>query len=196
MRPITVVMDADGVFVDFVGGVLEKHTAMTGKVVTKEELPDWDIFDRLEALSPGSSLSLKRYVAEPGFCAGLKPLPGALDALSKLLEHERRGRVRFHIATSPWDSSPTWMHERAEWLEKHGLHRHRILHTAVKDLLRCDVFVDDKLEHVTAWQAENPNGLGYLWENAQNLGAPKDVPRLRDWASLFHAIDFVRGRAR
>jgi len=208
MRPISLVMDADGVFVDFVGGVLDALEEMSGERMAPEELPDWQIFDRIEARFPGQKKALRDRVVVPGFCESLRPTPGAEEALSRLRAMEEKGKIELLIATSPWDTSPTWMYERTKWFEKRGLHRHQIIHTAVKHPIRADVFVDDKPEHIAAWQKANGGGA-YLWDTPHNqegstqvrdskdrtLDLSYDVrhPRLRSWDDFFSLLKATTG---
>lgn len=188
-------MDADGVFVDFVGGVLDVVEEIAGLRIAPEELPDWQIFDRLEARmveGPGYRPHLKQElrdrIAVPGFCEGLRPTPGAEEALARLIALEAQGKIVLLIATSPWDASPTWMYERTKWFEKRGLHRHKIVHTAVKGPIRADMFVDDKIDHVEAWESHNPKGRAFLWSTPHNLQDGSDPRRLTDWEGLFAEV--------
>ncbi len=188
-RPITLIMDADGVFVDFVGGVLRETLKLKGRSIAPESLPDWQIFGRLEQLAgTGTKKALHDRIKLPGWCRDLEPTPGADAALEQLLALEQDGVLHLLIATSPWDSSPTWMHERAGWFEERGLHRHRVVHTAIKGLLRGDMFVDDKASHVADWRDANRQGAGYVWDTPHNRAEALHLTRLSSWDALFDAI--------
>lgn len=192
MKPIRVVMDADGVFVDFVGGVMQEAWILTGRHFVREQFPNWDIFAVFEKEVPGLKKKLHERIARPGFCAQLSPTPGAEAALAKLVSLEAGGLIELLIATSPWDESPTWVYERAKWFRHRGVDRNKILHTHVKGPIRADIFVDDKPSHITAWEAENMAGDAYAWATPHNA-YDREVSHahldwLSSWDELFQAI--------
>jgi 5'(3')-deoxyribonucleotidase len=66
-----------------------------------------------------------------------------------------------------------------------------VMHADVKHPIRADLFIDDKIDHVVEWQAENPEGTAFLWGTPHNV---KDVwsRRLVAWDGLFQAIEAAR----
>jgi 5'(3')-deoxyribonucleotidase len=66
----------------------------------------------------------------------------------------------------------TWASERQQWLAEHfGISHKHLVSTPAKYLVRGELFVDDKPEHVEQWQAANPCGVGVLWSRAYNRSA-------------------------
>jgi 5'(3')-deoxyribonucleotidase len=102
----------------------------------------------------------------PGFCAGLEPYPGAID----FVEHIPH-RVVF--VTSPFNTSPTWMHERQEWLLHHFKNVLRgdcknIVHANEKSHVFGHVLIDDKPSNVAKWQERWCNSVGLLYSQPYN----------------------------
>jgi len=99
----------------------------------------------------------------PGFCRSFEPYSGAVEAIDALEEV-----MDVYIVTSPM-RSPTWVHERSEWLSEHfGIPRNRQVHTQAKYLVSGDLFIDDNPEHVKEWAEHNPRGMPVLWDRPYN----------------------------
>lgn len=194
---IELVMDADGVFVDFIGGVLRETKILTGRDVARSQLTNWDIFKDLEEITGHKGLAdlLGEHVDAPGFCAALEPCEGAEAALQDLLHLDRAAEIHLQILTTPWQGSPTWAHERARWFARRGLHVSRVTHSAVKDKWHADIFVDDKPEHVREWAARHHNqeGHAFLWPCSHNVHE-KTLPRLDGWDHLIDTIRMVAAK--
>jgi 5'(3')-deoxyribonucleotidase len=139
-------VDVDGVLADFVGEV--QYWARTsfergpGRF-KREQITEFDILKcwGIEHLWG----ELDRYVSRPGVCLGLAPYDGAKEFLAEL-----RKRADVVIVTSPWKTSPYWMHERRQWLERKLNYDGEIIFTKRKDLIRVDALIDDCAEHVDA----------------------------------------------
>lgn len=183
-----ILLDADGVFVDFVGGVLKIVKDLTQKELAPEQFPTWEIMDKLEGLTgvAGLEADVRHYIGRPGFCYDLAPCPGAEAALKKLIELEEGGKINIIIATSPWTKSATWMHERTQWFEARGLHRHRVMHTDVKHPIYADMFIDDKPSHVEAWVSRWGNA-GFLWDTPHNR-YETSLRRMKGWEEFFEVL--------
>jgi 5'(3')-deoxyribonucleotidase len=174
MNP-TILLDVDGVLADFQSHYLGAIYAETGMVCDAASIDRWDIHETdvfiAAAKHIGIELSALRkrvdaHVVKPDFCATIAVQQGAVEAVTRLQE---LGDV--FVVTSPWDSSPTWMHERHHWVHRHfGIPRHHVIHTGRKHLIRGDIFVDDKLSHVEEWSAAWPNGLPILFDMPHNRG--------------------------
>lgn len=194
---IEIVMDADGVFVDFIGGVLRETKILTGRNVERSRLTNWDIFKDLEAITGHKGLEglLLEHVDAPGFCSALEPCAGADDALAWLLEQDAKGAIHLTIATTPWQGCPTWAHERTRWFARRGLHYSRVMHAVVKRQVYADVFIDDKPEHVREWSARHHNGLAFLWPCSHNVHETS-LTRLRDWEQMEEVVEGLIERDR
>lgn len=164
-----IVLDVDGVLADFVGGALRIVNSLTPyNTFARHHVTEWEI----ESLLPEQARwAFRAQLNRPGFAAGLRPL-GSEVLYARALQAWGHDVV---IATSPLETSPTWVAERNEWVGWH-LGGVEIYHTHDKTGVRGDIFVDDKPEHVRAWQAANPKGMAYLFDAPYNRHATDLIP--------------------
>lgn len=188
-RP-TILLDCDGVLSGFTCRALDEVLAVTGRAYTLEDVDRYDFCAAL-GLSAEDTSSVKRRIgATRGFASSLRPLPGAQDAVRRL---RHLGEV--YVVTSPWNSNPTWTHEREAWLERHfKISNGRVIHTSAKHLVCGDVFVDDRGDSVDAWGdrwLRNRDGrerFAIHWQNEHNRFEPSRYKRTGSWEVL---IDLV-----
>lgn len=179
-----ILLDADGVLVDFDGGVLRDANARTGMNWTKEDIKGWDMF---QYLSHPEHPDIKEYcwnlVKEPGWCSKLEPLPGAQEAVAEL---SKRGKII--VVTSPWHS-PTWEGERRSWLAKH-LGLKSVFSGREKWALHGDFLIDDKVENVLEWfEYERCRGEGILWDPHHRYAPHHNYRKAHSWAEVYQIID-------
>jgi 5'(3')-deoxyribonucleotidase len=161
-RTPVVLIDADGVLLEF----SEHLLGLVGSDRKSEHVVSWDIFGLIE----GWHGSEKRKLAER-FCDGndfwrmQPPMPGALEAVTLLRSHG----VRLKCVTSPWHECREWgFIRRARLRELYGIEGSDVVETTDKDLLRGDLFIDDRPKHITQWAKANPNGVACLFDAPYN----------------------------
>lgn len=164
-----ILCDADGPLIKFNEAFLKVFTQVTGIVAKPEDINLWKIRDcsffQQAALRLGLSTSvLYRHICsiidEPGFCLGMEVQDGAEDAMDAL--HVAGHEV--YVVTSPWETSPTWFHERTEWLlSKFILPRGHVIGAYAKERVSGHVFIDDKPENCAKWKKSNPHGVAILF---------------------------------
>ncbi len=176
----TVVLDCDGLLSDFLGAAELVLHHMLREYCPMRNAPEWSPWQKY---IPGDSAQAEfaDMLGQRGVCAGMKPLVRA-EQMTQLREI-----ADVVVVTAPWPNSETWMSERSEWLYKH-YQIDKIVHTADKEYVWANFFVDDKPENVRAWNARWGTG-GYLWDTPQNQHAT-DLPRLLTWGAL---LALVRG---
>lgn len=163
MKRKTILLDVDGVLADFVAGFLALLESELGIKATREQVAHFDIGASL-GLSREHSSQVKRALgSRVGFARELDIYPGAVEGV-RLLEPI----ADVYIVTSPWNSNPTWMHDREHWLEKHfGIPHSRVIHTSAKYRVSGDVLVDDKTDTLGKWR-DVQGGLPVQWETPHN----------------------------
>jgi 5'(3')-deoxyribonucleotidase len=170
---VITLLDCDGPLSQFTQSWLDAMWEETGVQHHAEEVDRWNIHEceffaataKKRGVDPKVLKNrIAKRVGSPGFCSRIEPQPGALEAVSKLAQYSE-----VFVLTSPWNS-PTWMHERAQWVGKHFpmIGSHRVIQTAYKHLVHGHVFVDDKLDHVLDWQAAWPNSEAILFDMHHN----------------------------
>jgi 5'(3')-deoxyribonucleotidase len=150
-----ILLDCDCVCADFAGAVLDELNHMTGHHLHYQlaDLYDYDI-DKSLGLNAATSKELWRRIRSSGWVASIQPMEGAVFGVHVL--RERGHHVR--VLTSPLDDAPHWHHERDQWCaEWLGVKQGDMIHAHDKHLVRGDYFVDDKVSHLTGWQAFQRN---------------------------------------
>jgi 5'(3')-deoxyribonucleotidase len=174
-------LDVDGVLAGFVERWLEYANEVAGTAYTAADATDYnfrnlDLPDRARDYAWGS-------VAEPGACAALDVLPGAVAGVRQL---ERDAHTVLFV-TSPLASSPTWAHEREGWLRTHfGVDRARVVHAHDKTAVGVDVLVDDYLNNVHAFTRSRGNAYvsGIVWDRPWNQPRAPRPCRVCGWDEL------------
>lgn len=180
-RPV-VLLDADGPLFDFTQGYLDAlHTIVPGQyrlvMVDRWAIHECSFFVRAAARAGMTPSQLKAAVADlvirPGFTESLAVQRGAKQAVSALREI-----AEVYVVTAPWDSSPTWMHERMHAIHKHfDIPRAHVLQTATKHIVHGDVFVDDKPSNVRSWGKRWPGSHALLFDMHHNQTGDIDLER-------------------
>lgn len=190
--PLPVLLDVDGVLADFAGHLL----STIGSKLTAEDIDRWDIFSLLDAEGlRGAALDvLKR----PDWWASQPPMPGARQFVHALACEG----LDVVLVTSPWLSCVGWETARREWAR--ALWRSvgapmppEVIVTNRKELVAGAVFIDDKPEHVAAWdRASGRRGAAFVFDAPYNARAElaARVERLHGWNAL--SVDRVVDAAR
>ena len=178
-----VLCDVDGVIADLVKGVLDAIYDATGMRHDPEDVTQWDIKAAL-GLSDTTWRTVTRRIAEPGFAYHLDAYPDAVAGVKAVAE-----LAEVVFVTSPWLSSPTWAHDRTEWLVRHfGREQGRkVIHTAEKHHVRGDMLIDDKPETLKNW----PGAWPMLWECPHNRVVelvPMRVCRVSTWPEVLNVV--------
>lgn len=187
----TLLVDVDGVLIDFTTEFLRIANRLAGTNYVHADVTQWNLQD-LPGL-PEHSKEIWKEVHRFGFAGSLLPYHGAQEGLEKLKE---LGDV--YIVTSPliptMDAGPldgqTFFFERVRSLWEHfRIPAKRIIFAEAKNLIRGDVFIDDKLLNVVNWSADHPYGMPVLWKQPYNEGqARPGMIHTNSWETLTWTI--------
>lgn len=191
-RPI-VLLDVDGVLANFIERNM-RELATIGVVRHHDDVTDFRL-EHCLGLDDEQRRFMKSKWSEPGFAATMLPYAGAVDGVKQLREV-----ADVYAVTAPMWSSPTWQHERQEWLvDLFGFERDQIVSTAAKYLVAGDVFVDDRADAVTKWyqwarvSGRGHTGYGVVWARPYNRDGNWIGMRTSDWSSVARlAATFIR----
>lgn len=193
MRPI-VLLDCDGPMANFTKAYLRAVEQETGEVIFVDEIDQWSIhqtaaFRRAVQRCPPDydpfdvRKRVEVRVSRPGFCSQIEVQPGArasVDTLTQLAE--------VFVVTSPWNSCPTWTHEREAWLWDHfGIPSKRVIHTSAKARVHGDLLLDDNAGHVRAWSGQWANGTAVLHSLPSNQNDGEGLTR-GGWMDVIEAV--------
>lgn len=175
-----VLMDADGVFVNFIAGCLPHVHWITGRRHEHDDVNQFMIEKALD-LDTDETRYLYEQVATEGWCRRLPAYQGAKEAIAAVREFAEVWAV-----TQPYPSK-TWSYERDTWLvEDFGFDINDVLHvrSSRKHAIDGDVLLEDKVSTLLEWQEEHPNGYGILFERPYNKNSEWAGARVRDWAEV------------
>lgn len=179
IRP-RVLLDCDGVLADFIDVALDIVGVVTGRTYQPEQVTQWDFCAALGLTSDEAAIVKRSIGAYPNLAAGLNLYPGVVDGVRALQEI-----AEVYIVTSPWNSNPTWCHDREAWLWKYfKIPSARVVHTSAKHLVVGDVLVDDKTSTLIDWQAAHPSKLAVQWSTPHNRSDGWDGASTSLWADL------------
>jgi 5'(3')-deoxyribonucleotidase len=134
-------VDCDEVLSDFHSPACDIAQELFKVDLRKVEV--WDIFT---LLLPDQLKQVLDLVAAKGYCASLKVIPGAQEGIEILRED-----FEVVACTKPFHS-PTWVHERTEWLMEHfGFTERTIIYTAAKFMVSGDALVDDNPHNAVSY---------------------------------------------
>jgi 5'-nucleotidase len=173
----TLLLDADGVFVDFVKGFLGAIKEATGKTFAQDQIREFDIAKALGLTEEEIKATYAQ--VRRGFCRNLDPIPGAIEAIQRL-----NLIADIYVVTSPLSALDTWAHEREAWIkERLGFSNKRIISTSAKHLVHGDFLVDDRAENCESWNMAR-TGTAVIWESPWNVNYPWHGHRFNDWTKL------------
>lgn len=166
LKPV-VLLDCDGILANFVGAALQTLFDVTGKRFESSIVTSWEVFDSIPEPYKASQKQVYDALKSHGGCASIPVYPEAVEGVRMLAD-----LATIVVVTSPFKGSMTWMYERELWLTKHfGDNIKYVIHTAHKERIHGDVFIDDKAEHVNAWAkywAHDDFGYPVLWETPRD----------------------------
>lgn len=198
MRKTLVLLDCDGPMAEFCDGFLECVEEETGYMFGAEVVTTWEITESPFFLELAKEIgrdakelaaAVYRRVNRIGFCSSLRPVIGAQDSVEAL----RGLDVDVEVITSPLMTSPTWMPERAEWLQRHlGFKKDQIHFVNAKHRVPGDFLVDDKPAHVGSWQnasyAAGWAAHGLLWGASYNRDVEDVGSRVDSWDKVVEIV--------
>lgn len=173
----TILLDVDGVLADFGTPAYRIVEEVSGAPAPRDK---YDFFGHLTEEQRAACYAK---IHEPGWCAGLRPYDGAVDAVGGLREV---GHVYF--VTAPMRGRH-WCGERIDWLREHFAADYSdIVITSAKHLCKGDVFIDDNGATVDRWDNAHPNGHGIVWAAPYNAQWENTTLRTDSWHNLILTV--------
>lgn len=175
MTKPTVLLDVDGILADFITPALALVKRLTGATYEHDDISTWEIFDSMPEAESVKDMIYKQFMTQRGYCRSIPVYPCAKEGVRELQKV-----ADVVVVTSPFWGSPTWMHERQEWLQEHfGIDKDDVIHARRKHRIMGDVFVDDKASHVVDWAIAHPDKRAILWPMLYNESDRDYVNRSR-----------------
>lgn len=170
-----VLFDVDGVIADFDAHYVKVARMTLGRDVYINFSGDAFVATERYDVNEEEASRIKRSMMVRS-AVDMLPLPGAVDAIKRIdMRHD------VYFVTAPFcPYHHTWYNDRQWWFVEHFNKRlsRKIIFTHCKELVRGDVFIDDKPSNVEKWRKANPEGSGIIW------GQHTD-----DWSKLEEMIE-------
>lgn len=182
MEEKIILLDCDGVVVNFIQGVFDELTKLGGPQMSPEEIIKFNFFDLIPEVFRAQVLAA---VGSKDFCLNLQPYPGVAEFVEEL---KQLGQI--YITTSPYPSD-NWHAERVKWIERELLiSKKNVIFTDNKSLVRGDFMIDDRYEYVMDWSIKNPSGRGILLDQPwnQNERGPGNMYRVSSYEEILRTI--------
>jgi 5'-nucleotidase len=173
-RSLHILLDADGTLLDWgaqwdaVLDELYPHFPNIPRTLNQRS------FNLKLNLSEEEAAAVDEIFNHPGFYGRLKPIPGAQEAVAKMVEKGHHVQV----ATSPWWDNPTCLQDKSDSLAKFfGEDIRRTAHFGSdKTILRADYLFDDKPEIKGKYR---PEWTQILYDQPYNRDI--DLHRIFSW---------------
>jgi 5'(3')-deoxyribonucleotidase len=160
-RPV-VLLDADGVLLNFIQATLDTLHDIDPHSFTHDDIHTWEVFSSLPAAAQVHMDAVYDRLRKEGG-RSIQPYPGAAEAVKELQDISD-----VIIVTSPLHGSRTWTHEREAALEKYfGISHENVIHAKRKAFVRGDALIDDKPSNLKEWREAHPDGKPIYWKNPQ-----------------------------
>lgn len=172
-----ILLDMDGVVVDFMGPWLEMYNHLTNEGVELDQIKSMKTRKWV-----GDPMTLMRIKDSVGFVRNLPPKDGAIDGVKELIKlgHEI-------VFVSNGTNCPTSGHEKRDWLKYH-FHKEwqyaPLVLTYHKHLVRGDCLLDDNPKNLEKLHSSTTPLLWHYSYNSDVL----DYTRIYDWG---HFLDWV-----
>lgn len=179
MKP-RVLLDVDGVIADLAQVFVKTLARETGIRKTTSDVTQFD-FGKALGITP--SQVQRTWRAMNGAAMVVKPYPGAVEGVKKLMEV-----ANVVFCTSPVKSDPRWCYDRTQWLIEHfgSAQARKVVYTSEKYVCQGDFLVDDKPENLELWHEEAVNRTPVLWDQLWNKDS--ELPRMNDWGKLLEVV--------
>ena len=89
-------------------------------------------------------------------------------------------------------TSRTWCYDRVLWLKQYfNISDEQVLFAHNKSIVAGDLFIDDRIEHVTTWSSANKLKPAILWKQPYNKNENHDLI-INDWNFVVNKIERMR----
>lgn len=181
MKKPVVLLDLDGVLVDFDQAVANQYYEITGKIILPKYFYNYNVIGHIKC-SKRIKEQIIRAINARGFSYfQMRPYRGVIKTTKKLM---KIADVVF--VTKPWSTSETWCHDRTSFLENYFGEKIKIIFTGEKEYTQGRYFIDDNADNIVKWQKANPNGEAFLMDRPYNK--KYKLPRIYDLNNMFRII--------
>ena len=150
---------------------------------TRYVLEDFSDYDVAHILPKNEAILMKNIYGEDNLYGNIKPLPGAQNAIEKLINS---GHQVYVVS----DVIPKIYAEKVEWLKFYfpQIDEAHIVAMKHKHLLRCDVMIEDNLHNLLAKPYYERICFDYAW-NRKVSDYAYGIHRVSGWDEVLNVIN-------
>lgn len=147
---------------------------------TTKDFTDYDV---AQILHKNDAILMKNMYLEDGIYSNVKPLPGAQNAIEKLIN---AGHQVYVVS----DVIPKTYAEKVEWIRFYfpQIDESHIVAMKHKHLFRCDVMIEDNLQNLLAKPYYERICFDYAW-NRNVSDYVYDIHRVSNWNEVMGVIN-------
>ncbi len=157
-----VLIDLDGIVADLLSHLIEVHNTEQDDTLSVDKITTWEIAHHCREGTGGKMFQL---FAREGLYRGLRPIPGAIRAVTDLNRF-----CDVHIVTAAMH--PCNLGEKLEWVHEHFpfIRKRQVIFAHDKHLIAADVLIDDKPETAKLMKRAQPGCFVASIEYPYNAG--------------------------
>lgn len=182
---MTIVCDIDNVLCDLQQVVVDLFNKRNGTEYTLDNFTDYNVEN---VLPIQEAVEMKKIYGEPELYKSIKPIVGAQDGLQKLVDNGHT----VYLAT---DAIPSTYAEKVEWVNHFFpfVDNSHIIAIKHKDLLRCDVMIEDNLHNLLHGVHYERICMDYPW-NRGVYDWVYDIHRCSNWDEIVDVVNEINER--
>lgn len=141
-------------------------------------------FNLWEGRTPEEQEAIRHVMNLPGFYRHLEPMAGGVEAVQEM--HDDGHEV--HFLTAPWNTNPTCLQDKSDWIADHfgEEYRDKLIFAKDKTLVTGDILFDDK--HPIP-KKERATWVQVFVHQKYNESA--DGYRIHDWSDWRKVVDQI-----
>lgn len=177
--------DMDCIIVNMLPYWLDIYNELSGENIQAKDITEYEI--RHFVKDPDLFDAI---LHEEGFFLPMKPMPGAVKYMRKLIDE---GHDIVVLTQAPRNSDHGEK-EKKEWIKKYfpKYERANMIFAHRKDLVDGVLLFDDKPSHLIHWKERHPKGITATIEFPYNKGAPCDVRFVNQRTAWREFYDFIQ----
>ena len=179
---MVIACDIDNVLCNLQEVVVNLFNERYGTNYTLNNFTEYDVMNVLPTVE---AVQMQTMYGEVGLYNHVKPLPGAKDALQKLINEGHQ----VYLVT---DAIPKTYGEKVEFINRHFqfIDDSHIVAMKHKHLFRCDVLIEDNLSNLLAKPYYHRICFNYPW-NESKKDYVYDIHRCYNWEDIIAAINKI-----
>ena len=182
---MTIAIDMDNILCNLQEVVVNLFNERYSTNYTIDDFTDYDV---AQILPKNEAVLMKTMYGEDNLYSNVKPLPGAQNAIEKLINV---GHQVYVVS----DVIPKTYAEKVEWLRFYfpQIDEAHIVAMKHKHMFRCDIMIEDNLANLLANPYHHRICLNYPWNEAKkDFDWVHEIYRCYNWTDIVAAVNKIK----